>query len=1119
MKKNLLNHIPLTKPGIKKILLTMKLALIIVFISVLQVSATVYSQINVTLDVQDQSLREVLKSIEHQTQVRFFYSDDLLAINEHIDLKADNKNIIGVLDDIFSRFPLTYKAYENDLIVIVPKETIQQNKVSGTVTDKNGATLPGVNVVITGTALGTITDDSGKFSIEVPQGAKSITFSFIGMESQEVSIGTLTQIDVTLAEASIDLEEVVVTGYGTQKKVTLTGAVVATKGEDIKRSPSTDMTNNLVGRLPGLVAVTPSGEPGYNGATLRIRGLNTLGDNSPLIVVDGIANRTMGNIAPSDIESISVLKDASAAIYGAQAANGVILVTTKRGLIGAPKISININGGFNQPTRIPELANASQYATLLNEVAFYADESGGRFQRFSEDDVQKYSDGSDPWGHPNTDWFNEVLKPWSSQNSQNVSLSGGTERMKYFLSFGARSEDGYYKNSATKYSQYDFRSNIDGKISKNITLSFDVAGRQEVRDSPTSGIYSIWSSMMQGKPTNTAYYPSGEPGPDIEQGLNPVVITTNEPGYTKDNRYILETNGRLNITIPWVKGLSLQGNASIDKSLMSYKLWEQPWYLYSWDGNPEHILQKNKKGLDTPQLTQRSSDGQGITWNVYTTFERKILEKHNVKFMVGTERQSGTYSDFRAFRRNYISTQIQELFAGASDEFMTNNGYSSQSARLNYFGRVNYDYGQKYLLEFVWRYDGSYMFPEGKQFGFFPGISGGWIISKEVFWENNIKIFDMFKLRASWGQTGNDRISEYQYLSSYGFLDNERYFVTGISNNNLILDELRIPNPNVTWEVANQSNFGFDAQLLKSRLSISADYFYNLRSQILWHRNASIPVSTGLTLPAENIGKVKNQGFEAVISYRDRVGELNYDVSVNGSYSRNEIVFWDETPGIPEYQRSTGRPIGSELYYNSLGVFKDQASIDAYPHWAGARPGDIIFEDVNTDGAIDGLDMVRSEESVMPRFIGGLSINMEYKQFDIALLIQGAAGGQLYAFTTSGEAGNYYKEFADDHWTPENTSSTTPRAYNWTQEYWASQPNTYWLRSTDYMRLKNLEIGYSLPARINQVLKIDGLRFYVNGLNLVTFDKVKIQDPESTNTQGYNYPLQRIINAGLTLTF
>ena len=370
------------------------------------------------------------------------------------------------------------------------------------------------------------------------------------------------------------------------------------------------------------------------------------------------------------------------------------------------------------------------------------------------------------------------------------------------------------------------------------------------------------------------------------------------------------------------------------------------------------------------------------------------------------------------------------------------------------------------------------MFPRGKQFGFFPGISGGWVISKENFWGNNIKIFDMFKLRASWGQTGNDRIAEYQYLSTYGFLDNERYWVTGISNNNLVLDELRIPNPNVTWEVANQSNFGFDAQLLKSRLSVSADYFYNLRSHILWYRNASVPVSSGLTLPAENIGKVKNQGFEAVVSYRDQIGNIRYDVSVNGSFSRNEIVFWDETPGIPEYQRSTGRPMGSDLYFNSLGIFKDQAAIDAYPHWENARPGDIIFEDVNKDGSIDGLDMVRNEKSVMPKFTGGLSINLAYKQFDVAVLIQGAAGGQLYVFPTSGEAGNYLKEFADDHWTPENINSTNPRAYNWNQEYWASQPNTYWLRSTDYIRLKNLEIGYSIPAKI--LLKSD----FSTGINI-----------------------------------
>ncbi|NJK97650.1 MAG: TonB-dependent receptor [Bacteroidales bacterium] len=401
------------------------------------------------------------------------------------------------------------------------------------------------------------------------------------------------------------------------------------------------------------------------------------------------------------------------------------------------------------------------------------------------------------------------------------------------------------------------------------------------------------------------------------------------------------------------------------------------------------------------------------------------MGEHNIKVMAGTERQSGTEDIFSAFRKNYISGAIDQLFAGASDQYMTNDGYAKQNARMNYFGRVNYDLRQKYMLEFVWRYDGSYMFATGKQFGFFPGISAGWRVSEENFWKNNLAFFDDFKIRGSWGQTGNDRISEYQYLSSYGFTSNRSYVYNGIENK--LLNETKIPNPNVTWEVANQANIGFDAFFFNNKLSFSGDYFYNRRTQILIKRNASVPSSTGLTLPPENIGKVDNKGFEAVIGYHNQIGDFKYDVSVNGSYSKNKIIYWDETPGRPEYQQSTGKPMPPDpnnpdgnMYYEAIGIFKDQAAIDAYPHWAGAQPGDIIFKDVNNDDVIDGLDRVRSEKNNMPRFTGGLSVNLQYKQFDLAMLFQGATGAQQYVSAESGEIGNYYKDFADNRWTPEN---------------------------------------------------------------------------------------------------
>ncbi|HJZ38758.1 MAG TPA: TonB-dependent receptor [Bacteroidales bacterium] len=1100
----------------------MKLTFLLLAANILAVSATGYSQATrLSLDLKDATLKQVLSEIEGQTELSFIYKSDLVNPDQKVDIQASDASIEQVLAYLFDDKDIRCEIIDNSLIVLLPNTTVlQQQKVTGVVTDaSSGESLAGVNIMIEGTNQGVITDMNGNYSIEVPGPASALLFSYIGYVSERIEVGNQSAINVNLALDIQSLEEVVVVGYGTTKKATATGSVATTKGDDIKRSPATNISNNLVGRLSGVVAVTRSGEPGYDGSTIRVRGTNTLGDNSVLVVVDGIANRSMERLDPSDIESITVLKDASAAIYGAQAANGVILITTKRGQMGKPKITLTVNGGFNQPTRIPEMANAAQYASMLNEIDIYRN----RDPRYTADDIQKFSDGSDPWGHPNTDWFKEVFRPWSNQNYENVSVSGGSENMKYFLSMGQRFQDGVYKNSATNFRQYDFRSNIDGKISKNIDIAFDIAGRQENKNFPTRSAGSIFRMLMRGKPNMPAYWPDGMPGPDIEYGDNPAVTSTDATGYDKDRWYVLESNVRLNVNVPWIKGLTVTGNMSFDKALRFHKRFETPWYLYTWDGNPEHTLVKGKRGLDAPQLYQETQDGHKVTWNTYATYETSLFDVHNIKVMVGTERQQGQKDFVNAFRKNYISPAVDQMFAGAADAYLTNGGYAEQNARMNYFGRVNYDFGQKYMLEFVWRYDGSYMFPTGKQFGFFPGVSVGWRVSEENFWQNNLAAVNNFKLRASWGQTGNDRIDEYQYLSSYGYANN--FYDFNINEQNKILYESRIPNPNVTWEVANQANFGFEALIL-NKINVEFDYFDNRRSEILWKRNASVPGSAGLSLPPENIGKVTNRGFEYLIGYRNDIGDFHYDVSMNGGYAQNEITFWDETPGRPEYQQSTGHPIpsnpyniNSDMYYEAIGIFKDDADVASYPHWANARPGDVIFKDVNNDGVIDGLDRVRSDRNNMPRFTGGLSINLRYKQFDASILVQGAAGAQQYISPESGEIGNYYKEFADNRWTVDNTDTEYPRTWNRDEEYWRANASTtpIFLRRTDYVRLKNIEIGFNLPSTVNRKLGIDGLRIYVNGLNLITLDKVKLIDPELE--QGTSYPLSKIINAGLTLTF
>lgn len=1001
---------------------------------------------------------------------------------------------------------------------------IQQTKITGTITDEKGNPFPGVNVLVEGTTIGVISDVNGKYSIDARDKNAFLVYTFVGYSTQRISSAGRATIDLSMAPDITNLDEVVVIGYGTARKATITGSVATVSGDKLAIAKSTNFTNSLVGRLPGLVAVQRSGLPGSDDATLRIRGNNTLNNNNPLIVVDGIANRSMSRLNSTEIESVIILKDASAAIYGAQAANGVILITTKRGSVGKLKVNIDYTQGFSKPTVLPDMADSFLYATMMNEVDTYA----GQNPRFTADDLQKFKDGSDPWGHPNTDWFKEIFKPFSLENNANINLTGGTESVKYYVSVGSKFEDATYRKSGANYSQVNFRSNIDGKISDNISIGFDIAGRQENRQLNTLDEATLFRMVPRGKPSDVAWWFNGMPGPDVETDYNPVVMVTDIPGTNKDTRYIMESNIKLNINIPWIKGLSVTGNASIDKSFQTTKLWKVPYYLYVWDkktfdtdGMP--LLSGSKRGINQPQLSQALTQGNQITVNALVNYERRIAEKHKIKILAGSESSTGKSMNFSALRKYYVSTAIAELFAG-SDLEKTNGGSSGASARLNYFGRINYDFLSKYLAEFVWRYDGSYIFPANKRWGFFPGFSLGWVVSEENFWKNNIAFLNYFKIRGSWGQTGNDRINAFQYLSTYGFgaaailnAVNGNNWVLNQNVDNKVLQERSIPNINVTWEVANQTDIGFEAQMLGGKLKLEGDYFHNLRSNILTQRNASVPQSSGLTLPPENIGKVVNQGFEFVISYGDKAGDFGYNVSVNGGYAKNKIKFWDETPGIPTYQQTTGHPMNSDLYYRAIGIFRDQAAVDAYPHWPGARPGDIIYEDVNGDSKIDGLDMVRDYRSNIPTFNTGLNIDLTYKNFYATVLFQGAFGKMRYHYVEGGESGDYYMEDANGRWTADNPDATKPRAFNYVAEYWRSTNNTYWLRSADYVRLKNIEIGYNLPESLTTKLHIGGFRIYIGGLNLITWcPSLPSFDPESTYQ---DYPLSKVINVGASLTF
>ncbi|WP_308573260.1 TonB-dependent receptor [uncultured Parabacteroides sp.] len=1055
----------------------------------------------------------------------------------------------GVISNLFRMLTLSL------FVLCTTVVFAQQKPIKGTVVDATGEPLIGVNVSVKGTTIGIITDIDGKYTLEVPTNA-TLVFSYIGYRTQELPVGNQTTVNITMQEDTQNIDEVVVVGYGVQKKETVTGSVSTLKGDDLIKSPVANLSNAIAGKMSGVVTYQRSGEPGYDGATIRIRGSNTLGNNDPLIVIDGVAARAGGleRLDPNEIETMSVLKDASAAIYGARAANGVILITTKKGRQGKkPEFTYSFNQGWSKPTNLPEMCDAVQYSELVNELymnkamlnpAKNNGQTMGDYTLFrTPEEIELYRNGSDPWRYPNTDWYAATFKNWSPQRVHNASLEGGSDKYQYFVNFGHKFTDGLYHKSANNYKQFNLRMNVDAQFNDYIKVGAQLMGRQENRNFPSQGAGDLLWFTSRGRPTDHAYWPNGLPGPAQEYGRNPVVACTDETGYTHDKRYYIQSNAKVEITQPWIEGLKLTASVSYDKYLKQSKTWFQPWTLYDWDGvsydadgkTPKLTPMLSYPSHEDPDLSMESTDQTNTVLSGILTYDRNFGD-HGVNFLVGMERDWSNAESFNAYRRYFLSNALHHFNAGGDKEKNAkSDGANWERARMNYFGRMAYNYKEKYLAEFVWRYDGSYMFAEGNRFGFFPGVLLGYRISEEDFWKENLSFIDYFKVRASWGQMGNDQVyfdgslREYQFSPTY-------YYEWGMIIDNKDEKGLRIsrfPNPNITWERANNFNVGIETRTFDNRLYLEADYFYNKRSNILWRRNASIPSTSGLTLPAENIGKVDNTGFDFKVEWSDNIGkDWRYSISATGGYAKNTIKFWDEAPGSPEWQKSTGHPMNTDLYYEYDGVFKDWDEInntanrpnyDGITKDADLRPGDMKFKDLDGDGKITPDDRYRSDRTNEPKWTYGITGNLQWKNFDLSVLFQGAADSWTKVYWEAGDIGNYPKYVYDKHWSIENPSSLYPRVNERSAYYWdgtAAGNNTYWMVNTNYIRLKNLELGWTLPkAWLAQTKLISYARIYVNGVNLLTFSPCKDIDPESTSSNATNYPQSKIINVGFTVTF
>lgn len=739
----------------------------------------------VTVSISQETLSNALLKLENASGARFMYSSSMIPSQKMVSVQSNGQPLSEVLNTILAPLSLEYSVRGEQVIInpakssnAVPSTSVataikslsaayqqQQKVIAGRVTDESGAPLPGASIIVKGTQNGTVTDVDGQFNLTVEDdnSAVVISISSVGYATQELTISSQKFVEITLQPDNQSLEELVVVGYGAQKRATLTGSIAVTKGEDLKKSPAVNLSNSLAGRLPGIIANNRSGQPG-SGSSILIRGQSTLGNNSPLIVIDGVWGREgFEQINPNDVESISVLKDASAAIYGAQAANGVILITTKRGNSGKPSISYTMNQGFSTPTRLPKMADAATYAEFMNELYNYQ----GQPSRFSDEDIQKLRDGSDPVRFPNTNWRKEALKSFASQSQHNLSVRGGSESVKYYLSGSYANQDDIIKNSNIGYNNFSIRSNIDAQINKHIKVGLDFAARDQNTDLPSMGTSSIFHVMWRNYPFLRAYNPNGSIAPGIERGENPLIMGTEAAGYNRTKNSLYQTTLKYDIQLPFLTGLGVDGFVAYDRSFTQNKLFQKPWTVYDYNTDTDVYTSRIGGSVSTPQLRQTFSGNSRSTINFRVKYDKQF-DAHAINTFIAFEQTETKGDNFWAFRRNYLTSTVDQLFAGGATD-KDNDGTAYETARRNLFGRVNYSFQDKYMVDFSFRYDGSQNFPKNHRYGFFPGFSAGWRLSEENFIKDNIAAISNLKLRVSWGKMGNDQVSAFQYLSTYNF--------------------------------------------------------------------------------------------------------------------------------------------------------------------------------------------------------------------------------------------------------------------------------------------------------------------------------------------------------------
>lgn len=1121
-----------------KTILIMKLVIFFMFVACLQVSATGYSQ-KVTISQNDVSLKTVFKEIERQSGYNFFYKDKVLKQSKEVSIHVTDVSVVDALNECFRDQPLYYTIVDKIIVVKAKKQVPVATPVlaaapapvvrmiNGTVKDDKGNPLEGVSVVVRGTTKGTSTDAAGNFSIDADAG-NILEFTIVGFQKKSVTVGQNNSITVIMeVEASVG-NEIVVVGYGTQKRENVTAAISTIQAKDIVTTTSSSLSQNLQGKIPGLQIRHQNGEPGSFSSSISIRGF---GD--PLYVIDGIVRDgriEFNQLNPNDIESISILKDASAAIYGMNAANGVILVTTKKGITGKPVFNYSGVLGVQQPTNIPKMATAAQYLEMYDNAIYFR--SGTH--SITPEELDKWKAGGP--GYESTDWYDETFKKNALQQQHDFSVRGGSDKAKYFVSLGHFNEGGLFKSNDINYKRYNFRSNLTVKLTDDLTADVLLSGRYSNREYPGGdGFIWIYKGSVISHPNEQPYI-NGDPQypANIYIQQNPVLMAQEKyAGYTRNEDKSFRSSAVLTYEAPFLKGLEAKGTVAYDSyNMFNKNVWKN-YKVYNQDLTSQVI--------NPPRIANAIDDVNRLVFQGQLSYNHTFGIGHNIDITAVAEQNK--YNKKHSFlKREYafFTTDVVDYASGKQ----TNEGSEDEQATLAYIGRVNYNYLGKYMASYSFRYDGSYRYAPGKRWAFFPTVSAGWRISEEGFIKNNLGFVDNLKLRASYGAIGENVGDPFQHVLGFSPNTNQgAEFENGSFVGGLIAPG--VINPNFTWVKSKILDFGAELSIFKGLLSIEADYYQRAKTGKLKTRQGGLPNTFGGNMPVENLEDELTKGFDFVISHQNTINKFHYGVSFNMNLARTMWTKVDKPAATSSWDNWRNgyldRWNDREWGYTYVGQFQNREDILNAPIQGGDKgntqllPGDFQYADVNGDGIINGNDILPIFRNRDPKMFYGFTLNASWNNFDLSSVFQGAG---LYSirfnevfsqmFFNDGNIPAYFY----DRW---HLADPFDPASEWVPGKWPANrfldnmgsnynESSMWRINASYLRMKSLEIGYSFSKNLIRNIRLNNVRIYANAQNLLTFSDpfLKQFDPEKSEGDyqaGYNYPLTKSFNFGINVSF